>query len=299
VCVVASSMSLDTETSVVTKALLCSLLPLIVIAGFVTCFFWLYRQRLQHFLLIQQQQQLCADEHLTPASLLLGHSAHIEASVPFDLRLVELTARGRFGAVWKAELAGGDVVAVKIFPEQDRQSWLSEQQFYALPRTADCANILQFIGAESRGAELWLVTEYHDIGSLYDYLKTHTVSLNELASIALSVSSGLAFLHSDVGGKPSVAHRDMKSRNVLLRRDMTACIADFGLVLILDGQPRDTFSQVTHPLTQLLCAVDLQVCLSVLFRGEAVSIYSRIHCVLSGSEFDFLHSIIIQGMKEN
>ena len=36
-------------------------------------------------------------------------------------------------------------------------------------------NILQFIGVEERGEKLnlefWLITAYHDHGSLYDYLK--------------------------------------------------------------------------------------------------------------------------------
>lgn len=49
---------------------------------------------------------------------------------------------------------------------------------------------------------------------------------------------GLAFLHDEIdaggvkGVKPAVAHRDFKSKNVLLRPDLTACIADFGLAHI-------------------------------------------------------------------
>lgn len=48
---------------------------------------------------------------------------------------------------------------------------------------------------------------------------------------------GLAFLHEEIeagvkGVKPAVAHRDFKSKNVLLRPDLTACIADFGLAHI-------------------------------------------------------------------
>ena len=35
-------------------------------------------------------------------------------------------------------------------------------------------------------------------------------------------------------GKPAIAHRDFKSKNVLLKNDMTACIADFGLALIFE-----------------------------------------------------------------
>lgn len=50
---------------------------------------------------------------------------------------------------------------------------------------------------------------------------------------------------SDIA-KPSIAHRDFKSKNVLLKSDMTACIADFGLALVFySGKPcGDTHGQV-------------------------------------------------------
>jgi len=231
---------------------LCSLCPLILIAVFVACIYWLYRQRTQRF--VRQQQACSADD--SPVSSLLGHTALTPTCSPVtcsDARLVEVKARGRFGTVWKAQLSSSDVVAVKVFPLHGRQSWMSEQRFYALPRVSDCANILRFIGAESRDdAGLWLITEYHDVGSLGDYLKCHTLSLGQLASVAVSVTNGLSFLHSDADGKPSVAHRDIKSHNVLLRRNMSACIADFGLALILDGQSSDAFPQVCD-LCTLTC----------------------------------------------
>jgi len=34
--------------------------------------------------------------------------------------------------------------------------------------------------------------------------------------------------------KPAIAHRDFKSKNVLIKSDMTACIADFGLALVFE-----------------------------------------------------------------
>jgi activin receptor type-2 len=63
---------------------------------------------------------------------------------------------------------------------------------------------------------------------------------------------GLMHLHEEIpankadGYKPAIAHRDFKSKNVLLKSDLTACIADFGLALIFQpGKPcGDTHGQV-------------------------------------------------------
>lgn len=103
-------------------------------------------------------------------------------------------------------------------------------------------NILQFIDCEKRvelnNTDFWLITAYCNHGSLCDYLKSHTVTWQELCRIAESMSRGLMHLHEEIqsskteGLKPSIAHRDFKSKNVLLKDDLTACIADFGLALI-------------------------------------------------------------------
>ncbi len=77
-------------------------------------------------------------------------------------------------------------------------------------------------------------------GSLHDYLKSSTVSWNEMCKIAHSISRGLAHLHEELlpkgqqDMKLAVAHRDFKSKNVLLKEDLTACIGDFGLALIFE-----------------------------------------------------------------
>ncbi|XP_065333154.1 activin receptor type-2A-like isoform X2 [Cloeon dipterum] len=171
------------------------------------------------------------------------------------IQLLEIKARGRFGAVWKAQYRSDAVVAVKIFPIQDKLSWVTEQEIFKLPHM-DHENILSFYGAERRGdnlqAEFWLITAYHERGSLCEFLKTSVVSWPELCRIAESMARGLMHLHEEMAGsreqgrKPSVAHRDFKSKNVLLKSDLTACIADFGLALIFQpGKPcGDTHGQV-------------------------------------------------------
>ncbi|CAL7934195.1 unnamed protein product [Xylocopa violacea] len=170
------------------------------------------------------------------------------------IQLLEIKARGRFGAVWKAQLKN-EIVAVKVFPIQDKQSWQTEQEIFKLAHM-DHEDILRFIGVEKRGdnlqAEFWLITAYHEKGSLCDYLKANVVTWPEMCRIAESMARGLMHLHEEIpankadGYKPAVAHRDFKSKNVLLKADMSACIADFGLALIfLPGKPcGDTHGQV-------------------------------------------------------
>jgi len=74
---------------------------------------------------------------------------------------------------------------------QDKQSWLSEQEIFKLPHM-DHEDILQYIGVEKRGdnlqAEFWLITAFHEKGSLCDYLKANIVTWTELCHIAESMA---------------------------------------------------------------------------------------------------------------
>ncbi|XP_014674410.1 PREDICTED: activin receptor type-2A-like [Priapulus caudatus] len=163
-----------------------------------------------------------------------------------DIRLIAMVSQGRYGAVFKARM-GEEYVAVKLFPLHDRNSWTQELNIFRLPQMSH-ANVVRFVGVHSccynQQTELWLVTSFYEIGSLGDYLKKHTVTLLEYCKIVETMSAGLAYLHEELPGgatyrcKPSIAHRDFKSTNVLLKNDLTACIADFGLAMVFrDERP--------------------------------------------------------------
>uniref|UniRef100_A0A8C6U986 Serine/threonine-protein kinase receptor n=1 Tax=Neogobius melanostomus TaxID=47308 RepID=A0A8C6U986_9GOBI len=232
------------------STLLYSLVPIVGLAAVVLFSFWMWRH---HKLAYPAALVPTHDPGPSPPSPSLGQK---------PLQLIEVKARGRFGCVWKAQLLN-DYVAVKIFPIQDKLSWQNEYEIYSLSGMKH-DNILHFIGVEKRNhnldLELWLITTYHEKGSLTDYLKANVVSWSELCHIAQTGARGLAYLHEDVPGhrdghKPSIAHRDIKSKNVLLKSNLTACIADFGLALKFEAgkSAGDTHGQVGTRRCSCVC----------------------------------------------
>ncbi len=55
--------------------------------------------------------------------------------------------------------------------------------------------------------------------------------------MAHSAAAGISHLHTEIQGtrgKQMIAHRDIKTKNILVKRDLTCVIADFGLAVRYD-----------------------------------------------------------------
>ncbi|XP_046903773.1 activin receptor type-1C isoform X2 [Hypomesus transpacificus] len=164
----------------------------------------------------------------------------VQRTIARTIVLQETIGKGRFGEVWRGKWRGEDV-AVKIFSSRDERSWFREAEIYQTIMLRH-ENILGFIAADNKDngswTQLWLVSEYHEPGSLFDYLNRYTVSVQDMMLLALSVASGLAHLHMEIigtQGKPAIAHRDIKSKNILVKKNGTAVIADLGLAVKHDS----------------------------------------------------------------
>ncbi|XP_034998181.1 activin receptor type-2B-like [Hippoglossus stenolepis] len=217
------------------------LLPVTMLSVTLLTAVWMYRHRKPPY----GHVDINEDPGPPPASPLLGLK---------PLQLLEVKARGRFGCVWKAQMMK-EHVAVKIFPIQNKESWENERDVFTTPGMRH-ENLLRFIASENRGshleAELWLITEFHERGSLCDFLKGNVLSWSELCHVAESMACGLSYLHEDVprqkgeGPKPAIAHRDLKSKNIMLRLDLSAVIGDFGLAVLFEPgkPPGETHCQV-------------------------------------------------------
>uniref|UniRef100_V9KSU0 receptor protein serine/threonine kinase n=1 Tax=Callorhinchus milii TaxID=7868 RepID=V9KSU0_CALMI len=166
-----------------------------------------------------------------------GLPLFVQRTIARTIVLQEIIGKGRFGEVWRGKWRGGDV-AVKIFSSREERSWFREAEIYQTIMLRH-ENILSFIASDmtsrNSSTQLWLITHYHENGSLYDYLQCNAVEPEMCLQLALSIIRGLVHLHVEIvgtQGKAAIAHRDLKSRNILIKRNKQCCIADLGLAVI-------------------------------------------------------------------
>jgi p21-activated kinase 1 len=86
-----------------------------------------------------------------------------------------------------------------------------------------CPNIVTFHGAYRVGEYLWILMEFMTGGSLTDVAKFCEPQETHIAYFAREVLAALDYMHSQ-----KMIHRDIKTDNVLVHKDGTVKLVDFG-----------------------------------------------------------------------
>ncbi|KAF9603131.1 hypothetical protein IFM89_033967 [Coptis chinensis] len=148
-----------------------------------------------------------------------------------ELHMKERVGAGSFGTVHRAEWHGSDVavkvLTIKEFHDNHMKEFLRE---VSIMKRVRHPNVVLFMGAVTKRPHLSIVTEYLPRGSLYRLLNRtaagEILDKRRRLRMALDVAKGINYLHCL---NPPIVHWDLKSPNLLVDKNWTVKVCDFGL----------------------------------------------------------------------
>ena len=142
--------------------------------------------------------------------------------------LGDVIGYGGMATVYRAEDDRlGRTVAVKVLADNLAADPSFRERFLRVARLAarlGHRNVVQVFDVGEQDDRPFLVMEYVDGGTLADALTAGPLPRERVLDIARQVADGLAHAHA-----AGLVHRDIKPGNLLLARDGTVKIADFGI----------------------------------------------------------------------
>eukprot|EP00929_Paragymnodinium_shiwhaense_P115032 TRINITY_DN83627_c0_g1_i1.p1 TRINITY_DN83627_c0_g1~~TRINITY_DN83627_c0_g1_i1.p1 ORF type:complete len:746 (-),score=158.28 TRINITY_DN83627_c0_g1_i1:95-2332(-) len=138
--------------------------------------------------------------------------------------------KGMYGSVYQGTLRDGTEVAVKALSRPNEAGFREEVEVLSRFRHPNLVILMGFARAPAQSKERYLVYELLSGGDVCSRLqKGPPFPWRARFTVALDAALGLSHLH---GSRPQVFHRDIKSQNILMDRNGTGKMADFGLALL-------------------------------------------------------------------
>ncbi|VAH65164.1 unnamed protein product [Triticum turgidum subsp. durum] len=142
----------------------------------------------------------------------------------------QIVGKGGFGTVYHGTMENGEEVAVKVLMETsiaESTDFLPEVQTLS---KVHHKNLVTLQGYCQNTKCLALVYDFMPRGNLQQLLREgddYGLTWEQRLHIALDSAQGLEYLHESC--TPSIVHRDVKTANILLDKNLVGIIADFGL----------------------------------------------------------------------
>jgi serine/threonine protein kinase len=154
-------------------------------------------------------------------------STRNRVSIP-GYRILGELGRGGMGVVYKAlQLRADREVALKVMLHSDHARDEESSRFMVEAKAAarlQHPNIVQIYEVGESGDTPYFTLEFVEGGTLSRRMAKQMLSVKESATMMLTLSQAMAYAHSK-----GVIHRDLKPANILVTKEGSPKIADFGL----------------------------------------------------------------------
>lgn len=172
------------------------------------------------------------------ASAGLAGAAHQNWEIQLDdVELEERIGKGAYGEVYRGRLWGTDVAVKRLLSATLTPEVLENlKEEVSILSQLRHPNVVLYLGACTAPPDVCIVTEWAEHGSLHEQLYDRTVPMSAVnrLGLALQTAQGMSYLHAP---RHMIIHRDLKSHNLLLTRDYTVKVADFGLTVRRGAHP--------------------------------------------------------------
>eukprot|EP01094_Clydonella_sp_ATCC50884_P029793 TRINITY_DN9476_c0_g1_i1.p1 TRINITY_DN9476_c0_g1~~TRINITY_DN9476_c0_g1_i1.p1 ORF type:complete len:680 (-),score=204.20 TRINITY_DN9476_c0_g1_i1:427-2466(-) len=159
-----------------------------------------------------------------------------------ELRFLDRLGSGKSAKVYKG-LYRGEPVAIKVL-----KPLIEDKQISNFKKELDVMSamtspyVVKFFGG-CLAPKVCLVMEYCENGSLYHLLqrKDYDITWPTYFRLAKEILIGVRDLHSM---EPPIVHRDLKSLNLLVDKNYSVKVCDFGLSRFTEGENTDTLQKL-------------------------------------------------------
>lgn len=160
-------------------------------------------------------------------------ASHIGKTIS-HYKILEKLGEGGMGTIYKAEdLKLKRTVALKVLPESFAHDEESKRRFIFEAQTASSLqhnNICTIHEIdETNDGRLFISMDYYEGETLRTKISRELLGLNEIIGIAVQIAEGLKRAHDH-----GIVHRDIKPANILITKDNTVKLLDFGLARKID-----------------------------------------------------------------
>ncbi|KAL5564380.1 hypothetical protein UlMin_027544 [Ulmus minor] len=161
---------------------------------------------------------------------------------------------GGFGSVYKGQLKDGKIAAIKVLSAESRQGLKEFLTEIEVISKIEHENLVKLYGCCVEGNHRILVYNYLENNSLQQTLLGSGYSNIQFSwrtrfKICIGVARGLSFLHDEV--RPYIVHRDIKASNILLDKDLSPKISDFGLAKLIPANMTHVSTRVAGTIGYL------------------------------------------------